>query len=607
MLAPPPKSPTTALIDGLLRLDTPGVCAQLEGLVAEGMPLAEIVSRVLLPAWSELSERCEQGELGAAELAAAAGSARAGLARAGRRAGTPPGMETAGRVVLVAPAGSVALLWAELLGDVAACAGWATEVLCAPQADELAATGARAQPVAVVVSAADAAGLPLLADAVDAAHGAGAPVLAWGPAFGDDGQRAQTLGADGWAADLDGALDLLGAWARRRPAPGAAPRLAEPYAELVALRPALLAAAAGVGGTDAAASAWVGRAAAALVDNLTAAVALGDPRILAEHLERERRGTDQSGRRDVQLVGLVDAVAAAVPLTSVVARQYIFTSREELRRRLVGAATQPKARPTPGGTGVEGPPSGPTPAAVNGTGQVFADVLLLAALSCQAPVALLSVPQVAGTWSTLSHGVEDRVGLNDNRFFDLVASSDGPVEIADLAAHPELSRTPLAQAPHQLRWALAVPLRHVDGTVLGVVAVLDRWLREPGRREHRAMQAVARLAAAKLAGLRKPSPAPSPSPSPRAEPRPADLAVVGSRTTRHDPLEGLRRTGSSQEPQQLLRSHEVAVLFDVTERTVINWAAAGKLPSLRTIGGHLRFRRSDVLDLLAGRSRAAGD
>jgi excisionase family DNA binding protein len=49
----------------------------------------------------------------------------------------------------------------------------------------------------------------------------------------------------------------------------------------------------------------------------------------------------------------------------------------------------------------------------------------------------------------------------------------------------------------------------------------------------------------------------------------------------------------------LLRSQEVAEVFDVTERTVINWAAAGKLPSLRTIGGHLRFRREDVLRLLA--------
>jgi excisionase family DNA binding protein len=66
----------------------------------------------------------------------------------------------------------------------------------------------------------------------------------------------------------------------------------------------------------------------------------------------------------------------------------------------------------------------------------------------------------------------------------------------------------------------------------------------------------------------------------------------------------LRRAAGISEGQQLLRSHEVAVLFDVTERTVINWAAAGKLPSLRTIGGHLRFRSEDVHKLLAGRGVA---
>jgi excisionase family DNA binding protein len=50
----------------------------------------------------------------------------------------------------------------------------------------------------------------------------------------------------------------------------------------------------------------------------------------------------------------------------------------------------------------------------------------------------------------------------------------------------------------------------------------------------------------------------------------------------------------------------VATIFDVTERTVINWAAAGKLPSLRTIGGHLRFRRDDVMRLLSGAEELPG-
>jgi excisionase family DNA binding protein len=65
-------------------------------------------------------------------------------------------------------------------------------------------------------------------------------------------------------------------------------------------------------------------------------------------------------------------------------------------------------------------------------------------------------------------------------------------------------------------------------------------------------------------------------------------------------LLGVRQSGLGH--QHLLRSHEVAVLFDVTERTVINWASSNKLPSLRTAGGHLRFRSEDVLALLAVRS-----
>ena len=62
---------------------------------------------------------------------------------------------------------------------------------------------------------------------------------------------------------------------------------------------------------------------------------------------------------------------------------------------------------------------------------------------------------------------------------------------------------------------------------------------------------------------------------------------------------GAKRTADAH---SLLRSHEVAALFDVTERTVINWAASGKLACLRTVGGHLRFRSEDVVSLLEANS-----
>lgn len=48
---------------------------------------------------------------------------------------------------------------------------------------------------------------------------------------------------------------------------------------------------------------------------------------------------------------------------------------------------------------------------------------------------------------------------------------------------------------------------------------------------------------------------------------------------------------------------EVAVLLRVNPKTVTRWAAAGKLASIRTPGGHRRYRESDVRALLTRSSR----
>ena len=51
-------------------------------------------------------------------------------------------------------------------------------------------------------------------------------------------------------------------------------------------------------------------------------------------------------------------------------------------------------------------------------------------------------------------------------------------------------------------------------------------------------------------------------------------------------------------PEQLLSPGEVAKAFRVDPKTVSRWAQAGKIPSLRTVGGHRRFRRADIEALL---------
>lgn len=53
----------------------------------------------------------------------------------------------------------------------------------------------------------------------------------------------------------------------------------------------------------------------------------------------------------------------------------------------------------------------------------------------------------------------------------------------------------------------------------------------------------------------------------------------------------------------LLTPAEVAELYKVNAKTVTRWANAGKLSTVRTLGGHRRYRRSEVLALLeAGRT-----
>ena len=56
--------------------------------------------------------------------------------------------------------------------------------------------------------------------------------------------------------------------------------------------------------------------------------------------------------------------------------------------------------------------------------------------------------------------------------------------------------------------------------------------------------------------------------------------------------------GRSLDGEELLTPSEVASLFRVDPKTVTRWAKAGKLTSIRTLGGHRRFRADEVYTLL---------
>jgi excisionase family DNA binding protein len=52
------------------------------------------------------------------------------------------------------------------------------------------------------------------------------------------------------------------------------------------------------------------------------------------------------------------------------------------------------------------------------------------------------------------------------------------------------------------------------------------------------------------------------------------------------------------EQEVLLTPAEVAKLFRVDPKTVTRWAKAGKITAIRTLGGHRRYRQSEVQNLM---------
>ena len=71
-----------------------------------------------------------------------------------------------------------------------------------------------------------------------------------------------------------------------------------------------------------------------------------------------------------------------------------------------------------------------------------------------------------------------------------------------------------------------------------------------------------------------------------------------------------RRGGPDDAGETLLRTAEVARKLQVSTRTVLAWAQAGKLPSVLTPGGHRRYPQwgvDEVLRAMTGVGDETGD
>jgi excisionase family DNA binding protein len=60
-----------------------------------------------------------------------------------------------------------------------------------------------------------------------------------------------------------------------------------------------------------------------------------------------------------------------------------------------------------------------------------------------------------------------------------------------------------------------------------------------------------------------------------------------------------QRRSRTQTPEHLTAS-QAAALLQVSPKTVSRWAKEGKLPFLRTLGGHRRYPAADIRALVDG-------
>jgi MerR family transcriptional regulator, light-induced transcriptional regulator len=634
----------------LAQLDHGAALALVEQARADGASVEGIVTGLLAPSLVEVGRRWAAGELGAAEALAAAAIARSAIPRVP----TPPSRPGDHSVAVCCPPGEHHEIPAEMVTELLRAEGCPAQHLGAGVTPRhLPNFLSRQRPAALLISCTSPCGLPGAARSIEVAHAYGVPVIVGGAAFGRDALLALRLGAAAWAPSARQVVALVETWLSR-PAPLPAGRaLTEEYlmfeAGLPEIRAGVVASLRRIAegsDDDPGGVADTQDRLELLLRHLGAALLVDDGRLFLDFLSWRAEYYAHRNVGPERLANALTAVASALSGEFARARRFVEEGRQHvawLDRSGDNAGPVPAVarfspadhlpvRPAAGGhpalatadggrreafgnpLDVSPAPiraialSGPEQAARDQPGRdqpgrVFADLLFVAATACHAPFALISVVQGDGRWSTLSHGVERRDLLADDRLFGVVAAAPGPVEFTDLSRHPDIQSGPIARGPLGVRFVYGVPLRSRQNTLLGVLCVLDKRPRDLSNRERQALTAISRQIVGQLALWR------------RASAVPAQTGLSGSaaaaadRVRRHDGL-AVAAESVSDRPrlhvhrdggEELLRSHEVAVLFDVTDRTVINWAAANKLPSIRTAGGHLRFRGDDVLALLAGR------
>jgi len=190
-------------------------------LIDNGVPTADVIVNLLGPAQRETGERWLANRWTVAEEHLVSGAPQKALDVIAHAIGPPT---VSGLIAVTCAEGDWHSLPAQMFAELLRGQGFGVAFLGpSGPVDHVASFLSRQRPDALAVSCNLAPFFGGVTRLADAAHRHGIPVLAGGQALGRGPERAARLGADAWAAGIDGAVAVLRGWQREPPPVSAEP------------------------------------------------------------------------------------------------------------------------------------------------------------------------------------------------------------------------------------------------------------------------------------------------------------------------------------------------------------------------------------------------
>lgn len=124
----------------------------------------------------------------------------------------------------------------------------------------------------------------------------------------------------------------------------------------------------------------------------------------------------------------------------------------------------------------------------------FDDIVRLASILCDAPIALISLIDRDRQWFKARTGLDLTQSRRDEAFCDhVIRQPDRMMEVADAARDPRFVDNPFVTGDAAIRFYAGMPLITPGGAPIGTVCVLDREPRELTERQKDGLASLARL------------------------------------------------------------------------------------------------------------------